>query len=611
MTITRRDLLGGSVVAAQGAAKRPNVLWISCEDTGPQLACYGDPHAITPTLDRLAREGVRYTRAYSVTGVCAPSRSSIITGMFPTTLGSFHMRCQALLPDFVKCFPEYLRQAGYYCTNNSKTDYNFIVPKGAWDESSAKAHWRNRRPGQPFFAVFNIETTHESRVAMRGAGYQKQTARLKPTEHRDPASISTFPPYYPDTPEARRDWANYYELITAMDYRAGELIRELEDAGVLEDAIVFFWGDHGVGLPRAKRWLYESGTHVPLIVRAPGLVKPGSVNPELVSLMDLGPTVLNLCGIAPPSHMQSRAFLGPNLKPKREYIYCASDRMDERYNMMRAVRDARYRYVRHYEPYKPYYQYMNTPEQGPTMRELRRLHREGRLPPAAANYMAAQRPAEELYDVEADPHELRNLAGSARHRTILERMRRVHQEWVLETRDLGLVPEAEIAARESELGNRYAILRQPGAEQLMERLQRAHAAALAGDAGALPRALDDPAAAVRYWGATGFGVHPKLTAAHATLLKRHLPDKSAAVRVAAARALALTSDREEAVAVLIREVENGLEWVRLAAAQALDDIGETARPAITVLRKAREKDENRYVSRVANHALNALLGESN
>ena len=237
---------------------RPNILWITCEDMSPNLGCYGDTYAVTPNLDRLAARGVRYTHVFSHAGVCAPSRSGLITGMYPTSLGSHHMRCTTTLPGFVKCFPEYLRNAGYFCTNQSKTDYNFPVPPGAWDvPGGAKAHWRNRQPGQPFFSVFNLTITHESRIR---AKYEK-------LDH-DPAQ-AVLPPYLPDTPLVRRDWARYHDLITQMDAQAGQLLGQLEEDGLADDTIVFFFSDHGVGLPRAKQWIYDAGTHVPLIVFFP------------------------------------------------------------------------------------------------------------------------------------------------------------------------------------------------------------------------------------------------------------------------------------------------------------------------------------------------------
>lgn len=574
----RRELLA-SLALAQAAQPRPNILFLSFEDSSPMLGCYGDPHAITPNCDKLASEGVRYSRAYTVAGVCAPSRSGMITGMYPTTLGSSHMRSSAMLPAHVRCYPAYLRDAGYYCTNNAKTDYNFPVPKDAWDEVSNKAHWKNRKPGQPFFAVFNQEVTHESRYPRRGAAHEADVKRLQPDQRQDPAKLTTLPPYYPDTAEARRDWANVYEGLTAMDYWLADRLKEVADAGLTEDTIVFAWGDHGVGLPRAKRWLYESSTHVPLIIRIPGKFrtggqgKPGSVDTQLVSMIDLAPTVLTLAGVALPKQFQGRAFLGAILTPARRYIHGTRDRMDERYDMVRMVRDERYRCIRNYEPEKPYMQYMNTAEQGITMRELRKSH-----PAAAKQFMAVTKPPEELYDVDQDPHEVRNLAADPKHRATLDRLRREHERWAAETRDLGLIPEPELIAREKKLGSRYAILRQPDGEDLMRRLRN-------------PK-TNDPDAAVRYWAARR----------GATEL---VNDPVAIVRIAAAQ-------RAKAVDVLVAFLDDPEEWTRLAAAQALDELGEQARPVLPALRKALAKEgQNRYVARVVNHAVNQLTGASN
>lgn len=612
-TCTRREWLAGSLTPAlftPARSRRPNILWISCEDTSPCLGCYGDPRAITPALDGLAAQSVRYTNAYTVAGVCAPSRSGIITGMYPTTLGTHHMRCEAKLPAHVKCFPEYLREAGYYCTNNVKTDYNFPPPRSAWDESSQQAHWRNRPQGRPFFAVFNITTTHESRIRAEGDEYARLTARLRPDQRQDPDKM-TLPPYHPDTAAVRRDWARFYELVTAMDYQVAGLLGQLEKEGLADDTIVFFWADHGVGLPRAKRWLYDSGTHVPLIIRLPekhrasGQGQPGSVNDELVSFIDLAPTVLNLAGVKLPEHMQGRAFLGADLTPPRQYVYGARDRMDERYDIIRSIRDKRYRYIRNYEPFKPYYQYMNTPEGGPTMRELRRLHAAGKLPAAAELFMADRKPVEELYDLETDPHEVRNLAGSPAHRRALERLRAAHVQWMLDTRDLGLLPEPEIAEREEKHGSRHAILRQPGHQKLIPRLR---SVVELGERGrqALPqlaRELKDGDAAVRYWAAIGLGNLGREATAALETLKATLKDLSASVRIAGARALCRMGAESDALPVLIRELASEREWVRLSAAIALDELGKRARPARQALEAALKDDRHRYTIRVVDHAL--------
>ncbi len=596
---------------------KPNVLWLSCEDISPHIRCFGDEHAITPNIDRLATEGVRYTNAFTTAGVCAPCRSGIITGMYQTTIGTHHMRCNAKLPEHIKAFSSYLRRAGYYCTNNSKTDYQTSDLRDAWDESSGRAHWRKRKSGQPFFAVFNFTGCHESGIAGTSK-YQSVTRGLKPSQRQDPEKLK-LPPYYPDTPIVREDWKRNYELITAMDAWAGDLIGQLKADGLYEDTIIFFWSDHGVGLPRAKRWLYDSGTHIPLVIRIPqkfrtgGQGKQGSIDDRLVSSIDFGPTVMNLAGLKVPEYMQGQPFLGRNLPKPREYVFGARDRMDERYDIIRSVRDKRYRYIRNYEPLKTYYQYMNTPEKGATMKEIRRVDAEGKLPPAAKLFMAERKPVEELYDLKSDPHEVRNLAGESRYRDILKRMREVHLKWVQETKDLGLIPEPEIMAREKKYGSRYAILRQPGGDTLNKQLGEI-AATASEERGALDKlikAMGHKDAAIRYWGATGIGNMASDAGAAEDLMVTALQDESVSVRVAAARALCLMSKPEKALEVLIATLSGEHPWGRLQAAIVLDGIGEQARPAQQALKKALTGQPNKYITRVANHALNVMNRTSN
>ncbi len=431
---------------------RPNFLWISTEDISPDLGCYGDKYAVTPNLDQLASQGVRYNRVFSHSGVCAPTRSGIITGMYPTTIGTHHMRCQGVPPHYVKCFPEYLRAAGYYCTNNVKTDYQFDSPLTAWDECSNKAHWRNRPKGRPFFAVINFTTTHESQIRNRSDAMMKRLGSLGPQEKHDPAKAE-LPPYYPDTPKVRQDWAQYYDLITLMDKQAKEVLDQLEADGLAEDTIVWFWGDHGRGLPRAKRWVYDSGSRVPLLIRipekwrklampdSPEAVKPGSVNDDLIAFIDFAPTMLSLAGIEIPKHIQGRAFLGPRKEPPREYVFGARDRMDEAYDLIRVVRDRQFKYIRNYMWHLTRGQDISYMNEMPTMQEMRRLHAEGKLRGPQMQYFEPTKPIEELYDTAADPHEVNNLAGDPKYKDVLERLRQVHNQWYRETLDVGLIPE--------------------------------------------------------------------------------------------------------------------------------------------------------------------------
>jgi uncharacterized sulfatase len=589
--------------AARAAeASRPNVLWLSTEDISPHLGCYGDKLARTPNLDRFATQGVLYQNAFVVAPVCAPCRSSIITGVYPTTLGSHNMRSRIRFPEHIKCFPEYLRAAGYYCTNNSKTDYQFDPPASAWDESSGRAHWKNRPSAdQPFFAVFNFTGTHESHVRDDRPAYDNTVRSLSEEELHDPAALE-LPPYYPDTPGVRQDWARYYNCITAMDKWFAGHLQELEEAGLAEDTIVFFWGDHGVGLPRGKRWLYDSGLRVPLVVRIPekfrrnGQGTPGTTTDELVVLMDLGPTVLNLCGVDVPEHIQGRAFLGDNLLPERQHVYAARDRMDEYYDMVRAVRDKRFKYIRNYEPWKPYAQPLRYMEQSATMKELRRLHAAGELSEAAARFMAPTKPVEELYDTENDPHELNNLADDPRYYETLRFMQIAHDNWIRDTLDLGFIPEAQL---EEAVGSRYEVLgrdRQLSGRRLQELFG---AAQLAGDAfggrgGPLrPRLLermrlsDDPA--LRFWIAQWAGQNVATSPEARSALAAALGDADGSVRVAAATWLAPTEQPQQAINQLAAALGSGSWWNRLRAADVVELLGMDAPAVIEQVRKTHEE----------------------
>ena len=608
------------MLSSVAMSEQPNIVWISCEDISPHLGCYGDPHAITPNLDKLAQEGTRYTNAFTTAGVCAPCRSAIITGMYQNSIGTHHMRCNATLPTWLKPFPVYLREAGYYCTNNSKTDYQFSKPakKEIWDICGAKGHWKNRpQKSQPFFAVFNFTGCHESGIASESK-YMSVTEDLLPSQRQNPKELTTLPPYYPDTTITREDWKRNYELITAMDAWAGDLIQQLKDAGEYDNTIIIYWSDHGVGLPRAKRWLYDSGTHIPLIIRVPAKFQKSldisslATDNQLISAVDFAPTVLNIAGIDPPSYLQGRAFLGLHLSPPRKFVYGARDRMDERYDIIRTVRGPQYRYIRNFEPLKPYYQYMNTPEKGATMQEIRKKEASGQLDPVMALFSAHEKPVEELYDTHADPFEIHNLADDPAFSQRLSEMRHALSKWQNEIGDVGLIPEAEIEILEQDAGSRFAILqsttKNSSTEKRLALLVDIATSASEGPAG-IPKLLDalqNEDASIRYWAATGIGnIGPAAT----STLKRvveSLNDPSPSVRIAAARAVAKLGSPEEALPVLEAELQSDHQWGRLAAAIVLDEMDEEARPALPSLQQALLNQPNKYIVRVANRAINEL-----
>jgi arylsulfatase A-like enzyme len=440
--------------AQEAQEKQPNILWLSVEDMSPHLGSYGDKTVPTPNIDRLAAEGVRYTNAYGTYGVCAPNRHTIITGMYPTSTGAMAMRTwtrtsaidqitdpellnipvyEATPPAGVKCFPEYLRAAGYYCTNNSKTDYQFRAPVTAWDESSGEAHWRNRPDDDmPFFAVFNNTTTHESGT------FQQRSPRVT-----DPQDIEV-PPYYPDIPEVREDMAKHFDNIYAMDQWVGEKMQELEAEGLLDETIVFFFSDHGDGLPRAKRWVYDSGIKVPLIVRLPDGRGAGTVTDELVSFIDFAPTTLSLAGLEVPEYMQGQVYLGEEKAEPREYIYAFRDRMDPAPETIRAVRDKRYKYVRNYRPDLPYLGFIPYRDRAEMMQAIHELNDENKLGPEQWQFWAEKKPLEELYDTQNDPHEINNLASDPAHFEKLAELRQAHINFVEEHGDLGMIPETDL-----------------------------------------------------------------------------------------------------------------------------------------------------------------------
>ncbi len=596
----------------QAFESRPNILWITCEDISPNLGCYGDPYAHTPHLDRLATEGVLYSNAFASAPVCAVARSSIISGMYASSQGSQHMRCAAKRPVGQKMYPELLREAGYYCTNNSKTDYNFEMDhKSIWDQCDGQAHWRNKsNPAQPFFSIFNFTTSHESRVNGK-ENYENAIRELDPTLLKKPGDVP-LPPYYPDTDDTRELWARYYNIITAMDQQVGALLQQLEEDGLRDNTIIIYYSDHGAGVPRHKRWLYDTGIRVPWIVSVPEKYqawlphKKGTHTDELVSFIDLPVTVLKIAGIKPPENMEGRAFIGSTVSAPREYIYAGRDRMDERYDMQRCVRGPQYKYIRYYEPYKSFCQYMNTPEKGAIMQAIRQAQSDGTLPEAGKRMVAATKPPEELFDCQKDPFELNNLAGDPAFTHILEKMRSAHSKWSDDTKDTGLIPETILRDWERTSGLAIYDYMRSHAVPVKEIRETALAEI---DLPALAENLKHRNAAVRYWAAISLGNQAEHLSSTESL-QTALTDETPVVRFAAARALAKLDRVDLSLPILEAGLRHEDEWVRLNAAQVLDELGEAARPSIAAL-KSVMTDDNKYVVRVANHALNMLLHEQN
>ncbi|HNY39203.1 MAG TPA: sulfatase-like hydrolase/transferase [Bryobacteraceae bacterium] len=582
-SLTRRafsSLAASGALVRTAASEQPNIVWLTCEDTGPELGCYGDRYADTPTLDRLASRGLRYDCAWSNAPVCAPARTTIISGVYPTATGSENMRSLLPMPAGMKMYPQYLREAGYYVSNNSKEDYNLEKPGEVWHDSSSKAHWRNRKGSQPFFSVFNFLITHESQIRTRPHSWV-----------HDPAKVR-IPAYHPDTIESRQDWAQYYDNITTMDRQAADVLAQLAADGLADDTIVFFYGDHGSGMPRSKRWPYNSGLHVPLIVHfpekwrslAPKEYKPGGSTRRLVSFVDLAPTLLSLAGIQPPVHMQGHAFMGRHEAPPQPYLYGFRGRMDERYDLVRSVRDDRFVYMRQYMPHLIYGQHIAYMFQTPTTQVWRNLYDKGKLNAAQRKFWEPKEP-EELFDLTADRDEIKNLAADPAHKATLERFRKAEREWVLKTRDVGFLSEDEVHTR-SAGSTPYDMARIPGKYDLPKILATASTASMKRDTDtpALVKALGDPDSAVRRWAVLGLRMRgSKTVKANLPVLRKAMSDPAPAVRIAAAETLGLMGAPADLQPVLDTLIALGRHnqtnpYVQLGALNAIDSLGKRATP---------------------------------
>ncbi|NQV25365.1 MAG: sulfatase-like hydrolase/transferase [Rhodopirellula sp.] len=591
-------VLVGVVAQQVSAADRPNILWITSEDNGPELGCYGDEYAITPHIDGLAKKSSRYLYFWSNAPVCAPARTTIITGVYPSAMGAEHMRSNVSLSSTLKMYPQILREAGYYCTNNSKEDYNLIKSGQVWDESSRNAHWMNRKDGQPFFAIFNHTISHESQI--------RNKIDAKDTIH-DPAKARVRA-YHPDTPEVRKDWAQYYDRLTMMDELVGRNLKELEDAGFADDTIVFYYGDHGSGMPRSKRWPYNSGLHVPLIVHIPekfSHLRPkeystGGTSGRLTAFVDLAPTLLSLIGQQTPAWMQGHAFAGRYDAGPQPFIYGFRGRMDERYDLLRSITDGRYVYLRQYMPHKIYGQYIQYMFQTPTTRVWKEMFDAGQLNEAQSRFWQ-RKPPEELYDLHSDPDEVHNLATSPAHQDVLQKLRKAQRDLAVKIRDVGFLPEDDLHSL-AEGSTPYDVGHDPAKYDLETVLTAAEDASSLDPAKtpSLVTRLSDKNRAVRYWAALGLLMRGEagLKAGHDQLTAA-LKDESPSVRVIAAQVLAQFGsdvDNAKGLSVLLKHasIESHSIYVAMLALNALDELDGRAASAIEQIRNLPTKSKTAY-----------------
>jgi arylsulfatase A-like enzyme len=577
-------------VTGQTLKERPNILWIVSEDNCPYLGCYGDDFATTPNIDRLASRGFLYTHAYCNSPVCAPSRNAIITGAYAASNGNEQMRSNFRKSETVRTFVEYLHGAGYYCTNNSKTDYNTpdIDPAKIWDESSNKAHYKNRPEGKPFFAVFNLMTSHESSIHRT-----TPSAQLR----HDPLKVR-LPAYHPDTREIRHDWAQYYDVMEDMDAQVGKLLQELEESGEAENTVVFYYGDNGGVLARSKRYVYESGTHVPLIIRIPEKYRelypgkrPGDKVDRMTGLVDLAPTLLSIAGIQVPGYMQGKAFLGKQKTTDPEYVFMTRGRMDERYDLSRAVRDQKFRYIRNYMPFRIYGQHLDYLFNAPSARSWETVYREGKCNAVQSSFWNTK-PVEELYDLENDPWEVHNLANDPAFRETLERMRAALTGWMKDIKDVGLIPETDYGSF-SGYQSMYDYMRSDTSP--VDALIKAADLATLGsqdDIDTFIEYLGNKHIGIRYWGVTGLLILKDGAGSAIPELKKAGNDVSGAVASLAAEALYGLGEKESAIRIYSRILEDTLSFDmtdRNYALNSIDAIHDRSPEIITVVQALYER----------------------
>ena len=555
--------------------EKPNILWITAEDITTMLGAYGDPNALTPNLDAFAEKSVRYTNAYATAPVCMPSRSAIISGVHATSLGTQHLRSNVDIPDFIPRFPKLLRKAGYFVTNNDKEDYGF-TDTTIWHHSSKKAHWRLRKDeAQPFFSVFNLGITHQSGIFGNDSVYNDRISEYSDKIERAHPENIEMPPYFPDSPEIRKLMARYYTNVRIMDFQFQQILNQLKDDGLTENTIVFFYADHGTGLPRAKRALYDSGLKVPLIVHIPEKYSsalnmfPGTVDHNMVSFIDFAPTVLEMAGLGKPDEMQGRTFISTLDVEKGAYVYGTSDRVDEAYEMARTIRSPKYRYVRNYLPFTPLLQPNFYSDQSAIMQELEKFRNNANLTPAQKTLFLPERTPEELYDVENDPYEVNNLAGNPEYQEVLQEMRAKLQQEVLRTYDTGFMPEPEMN-RLSKKQTPYELARNQEVFPLPDILSACNLMLeKEPDTEHILELMEHPNGFVRFWTVISIESLSFFEPEIVNRLRQMLDDDFATVQIEAAKTLIKTGNTD-AVSTVLEYMQGENEQFLLYATRAFE-----------------------------------------
>lgn len=559
----------------------PNILWISAEDIDPAWGCYGDNYASTPNIDRLATDGFIYTRASSTSPICAPARSTLITGMYATSLGTQHLRSDVPIPNDLQILPEILRANGYYTTNNVKTDYNFSA-EGRWDDSSNQAHWRNKGEGQPFFSVVNFMITHEGPTNNTDPESVKKDLTLR----HDPAK-ATIPPYFPDTPKMREIMAHAYDLISIFDKGVGDLVQQLKDDGLYDNTIIFVFSDHGFGLPRHKRWLNNSGLHIPLVLHVPkkyrhlvSNLKNQQVD-DLVGFVDFAPTVLGLAGISPTPYMEGNNFLGPDAV-QNLYNFGFRSRADDCHDMSRSVSDGRYLYIRHYLPQLPYIQNAIIFTQAKqSMEEIYRARNDNTLPYSMEkNFLPKM--SIELYDLEEDPYELNNLAMKPEHQERVQSFQKELDQWMVKYRDSGMLNESEYMLRAQE-SSVYEILRDDTQFDPMKTLDAMNQVGQI-DGGSTLKRIQDQDPLIRYWGLIALEYSGLNSSLLLQELENILDDPSPINAIQSAKMLIQFKEDPKAYHTLAKYLQAEEETTVLHAAIALRLLEEKAKPLIPLVK---------------------------